>query len=116
MSTGDIPNKYTVLDIVFAMDSHQEGYFSGAASPSTAFEGVKKQLRSTCKSLGGDAVIYCQFEYRVSVGKSAFGNAAQCIEIYAYGTAVKYTPATPISPPPLPTPAPSTAFTPKANS
>ncbi len=88
VSTGDIPQTHRVIDAVFAMDSHQEGFLS-AASPAKAFEGVKRQLREASLALGGDAVINCQFEYRVALGQSVFGNAKQCIEIFAYGTAVK---------------------------
>lgn len=38
--------------------------------------------------MGADAVICCQFEYRVAVGQGLFGSK-QAIEIFAYGTAVK---------------------------
>lgn len=85
VSTGDIPQAYRVIDAAFAMDSHQGGFFSGSASPAKAFEGVKRQLREASLALGGDAIINCQFEYRVALGS----NDKQCIEIFAYGTAVK---------------------------
>jgi hypothetical protein len=84
VSTGGIPRPHEVIDAVFAMDSHKEGFFSGA-SPAKAFEGVKDQLRAAGLVLGGDAIINCQFEYRVAMS----GNN-QCIEIFAYGTAVKW--------------------------
>lgn len=93
VSTGGIPQPHRVIDAVFAMDSHQEGFFSGSASPAKAFEGVKSQLRQACVAAGGDAVINCQFEYRVALGS----NGKQCIEIFAYGTAVKLTKDAPSS-------------------
>lgn len=87
LSTGDLKQKYTIVDVIFAMDSHKEGFLS-SADPNKAFEGVKAQLTKKCKALGGDAVINCQFEYRVAVGDGLM-NKKQVIEIFAYGTAVK---------------------------
>ena len=86
-STGDIKQEYTIIDIIFAMDSHKEGIIF-SADPNKAFEGVKAQLTKKCKALGGDAVINCQFEYRVAVGDGLISKK-QVIEIFAYGTAVK---------------------------
>jgi hypothetical protein len=83
-STGDIKENYHVLDTIFAIDSNSAGFFSGA-DPSVAFDGVKEQLRKKCASIGGDAVIYCEYQYRV-----ALDGKKQCIEIFAYGTAVKF--------------------------
>jgi hypothetical protein len=88
LTTGDIRANYRIIDTVFAMDSHKEKTFSGA-DPNKAFQGVKKQLRQACESLGGDAVVSCQFEYRVAVASGAFGGSKQVVEIFAYGTAVK---------------------------
>lgn len=83
-STGEISKNYEVIDTIFALDSNTQGWFSGA-KPEEAFAGVKEKLRAKCMSLGGDAVIYCQYQYRV-----ALDGKKQCIEIFAYGTAVKY--------------------------
>ena len=78
---------YEVLDCIFALDSHQEKFWS-AAKPEQAFDGVKQQLIIKCKELGGNAVIGCQFEYRNAAEEGLFG-AKQLIEIFAYGTVVK---------------------------
>ncbi len=86
-STGDLGCPYEVLDTIFALDSNKEGILSGA-DPNIAFNGVKEQLRKKCKSMGGDAVIFCQFQYRVAVGDGLIGKK-QVIEIFAYGTAVR---------------------------
>lgn len=83
--TGDLHEPYKILDTVFAGGSAKEGWLSGA-DPSAAFTSVKEGLRESCKKLGGNAVINCQFEYRVAIA----GNK-QVIEIFAYGTAVKTT-------------------------
>ncbi len=87
VSTGDIPQDYEVIDVIFALDSHMEGFFFGAADPSKAFYGVKDQLRMQVIELGGDAVVSCQFEYRVAVARDS--SDQQVIEIFAYGTVVK---------------------------
>jgi uncharacterized protein YbjQ (UPF0145 family) len=87
VATSNVPWDYEVVDAVFAIDSHQAGVFT-SASPGTAFDGAKRQLREACLALGCDAVISCLFEYRVALGDGLFGKK-QCIEIFAYGTAVK---------------------------
>lgn len=84
ISTGGINRSYEIIDAIFAMDSNKEGFIAGV-DPNKAFEGVKQQLSKKCSSLGGDAVIDCEFEYRVAVdGKK------QTVEIFAYGTAVRF--------------------------
>ncbi len=87
-STGDLGQPYKVIDTIFALDANKEGIFSGA-DPNAAFNGVKEQLRKKCANIGGDAVIYCQFQYRVAVGDGLM-NKKQVVEIFAYGTAVKF--------------------------
>lgn len=87
IATGDIRQNYSIIDTIFAMDSHKEGFLSGT-DPNKAFEGVKTQLSKKARTLGGDAVINCQFEYRVAVGDGIMSKK-QVIEIFAYGTVVK---------------------------
>jgi len=87
-STTGTEKPYAVLDTVFAIDSHKAGFFSNA-DPNKAFDGVKKQLVEKCAKLGGHAVLCCQFEYRNAVDSGLFG-AKQVIEIFAYGTAVRF--------------------------
>lgn len=85
-STGDLGHPYQIMDTIFALDSNSEGFFRGA-NPEYAFEGVKEKLRAKCASIGGDAVIYCQYQYRVALSQNG---KKQVIEIFAYGTAVKF--------------------------
>jgi hypothetical protein len=85
--TGELNTDYQIVDSVFAIDSHTEGIFS-FADPGKAFSGVREQLRSQAVGLGGDAVINCMFEYRVSVAQGLMG-PKQAMEIFAYGTVVK---------------------------
>jgi len=86
--TGDFNTNYQIIDSVFAMDKHKEGFFS-FADPAKAFAGVRAQLRKAAVDLGGNAVINCAFEYRVSVAPSLFGGGKQVMEIFAYGTVVR---------------------------
>jgi tetratricopeptide (TPR) repeat protein len=88
ISTGSINNDFEIIDTIFAMDSAKEGIFSGA-DPDKAFAKVKEQLKAKCKTLGGNAVLDCQFEYRFAVGEGLLGGSKQVIEIFAYGTVVK---------------------------
>lgn len=39
------------------------------------------------RTLGGDAVVFCQFEYRNALGNGMFG-PKQILEIFAYGTTI----------------------------
>lgn len=87
-STSDSQKSYEVIDTVFALDSHKAGFFSNA-DPNKAFDGVKQQLILKCENLGGDAVVSCQFEYRNALADGLLGKK-QVIEIFAYGTAVKF--------------------------
>jgi len=87
VSTGNINRNYEVIDTIFAVGFNKETWFK-AADPSKSFEGVKTQLQDKCRDMGGDAVIYCQFQYRISVNSDML--AKQVAEIWAYGTAIKY--------------------------
>ena len=86
ISTGSISEKYEVIDTIFALGSGEAGLLTRA--PDNAFKGVKSELASKCKALGGDAVIFCQFEYRITLNEGLFGKK-QGVEIFAYGTAVR---------------------------
>lgn len=87
VSTSSIQEKYTVIDAVFAIDSHKDSIFNSGANPRKAFDRAIDQLRNACFDMGGDAVINCQFEYRTAVGDGIMGKK-QIFEIFAYGTAV----------------------------
>jgi len=90
VSTGRVAKDYEVIDTIFALDSHREGFWTGAADPAKAFEGVKQILSKKCIQLGGDAVQDCQFEYRVAIAEGTFSKK-QVMEIFAYGTVIKLT-------------------------
>jgi len=91
ISTGRIYEKCEIIDTIFAMDSHKEGFWTGLADPDKAFDGVKTQLIEKCQKLNGTAIQDCQFEYRNAIQQGVFGGNKQIIEIFAYGTVVKET-------------------------
>ncbi|MBD2847069.1 heavy metal-binding domain-containing protein [Paenibacillus sp. IB182496] len=88
ITTGNLNVHCEVIDTIFAIDSHKEGVFK-SADPNLAFEGVKNQLKQRAAQLGGHAVISCQFEYRVAQASGMMGTK-QVIEIFAYGTVVRF--------------------------
>lgn len=89
ITTGDLKQSYDVIDTVFAMDSSEAGFFTGA-NPTEAFQGLNAQLRSAAATWEADAIVACQFEYRNALTQGAFGGTNQVIELFAYGTAVKF--------------------------
>jgi len=88
ISTGSVNRNYDVVDCIFALDSHSGGLFT-MTDPSKAFDGVKKKLVTKCIELHGDAVIDCEFEYRIALDQGLLGSK-QCVEIFAYGTVVRF--------------------------
>lgn len=86
--------QFAVIDTIFALDADGErgvGIFGGQdGDANVAFGRVKEQLKRRAYELGADAVIGCQFEYRVARAGEA-SSARQCIEIFAYGTAIRFT-------------------------
>jgi hypothetical protein len=89
ISTGDLRESYDVIDAIFAVDASVAAWVSGV-DPSKAFDGAKNQLRSMCRQLGGDAVVNCLFQYRSALADGGFFGKKQALEIFAYGTAVKF--------------------------
>ena len=92
VSSSVIQQKYRVIDVVFAFDSHEPGSFASffgaaGAKPTAAFEKATDRLRHACFNIGGDAVISCHFDYRFGTTSGLFGSKP-LVEIYAYGTAV----------------------------
>jgi len=85
--TGTPPWDYDIIDTIFVLDTLDKKFFS-TSSPSVAFKGAKAQLRARAEAKGGDAVIDCRFDYRVSAGHGIFG-VIHDLEIFAYGTMVK---------------------------
>ena len=89
ITTGPPPFEYDIIDTIFVLDTLDKKVFTNS-SPSAVFEGAKIQLKQRAASLEGDAIINCQFDYRVSAGHGIFG-VIHDLEIFAYGTLVKKT-------------------------
>jgi hypothetical protein len=89
-STGDIRENYEIIDVIFAGARHTEGFFS-LADPGKAFQVVTSKLSKACQSLGGNAVIFCQFKYRDAVAPGGvFSGPKHAVELFAFGTAVRF--------------------------
>lgn len=87
ISTGDINEKYKILDTIMVLGSDVAGWIKGA-NPNQAFEMVKEQMRSIAVEKGGNAVINCQFQFRYAVDTKML-IMAQAFELYGYGTVVR---------------------------
>lgn len=84
VTTGDIRKEYEIDRVIFNIGASVESWFK-SVSPDRAFRQAEIQLKVQANNLGCDAVIFTQFEHRVTGGQ---GN--QGIEVFAYGTAVKF--------------------------
>lgn len=87
ISTGFPPFEHKIIDTIFVIDTLSKKVFS-SIDPSDLFENAKIQLRARAAKLGGDAVVNCLFDYRISSGHGIFGNTHD-LEIFAYGTVAK---------------------------
>jgi len=88
ISTGDLDCSYQIIDTIMVFDSDTAVFGLKGIEPHQAFESVKELLRERTVQAGGDAVIFCQFEYRNSIRTGWIANAP-VFEIFAYGTVVK---------------------------
>ena len=87
ISTGGLDGNYRIIDSIMVFDYDVAGLIKGI-EPANAFELVKEHMREVAVEKGGDAVINCQFQFRVAVTpKLLFW--AQAFELFAYGTVVK---------------------------
>ena len=80
ISTGSINEKFEIIDTIFAMNTALPG-----ADPDEALEKTKHNLAAKCRSIGGNAVLNCQFEYRTPEPPACFG----VVDIIVFGTAVR---------------------------
>jgi hypothetical protein len=80
ISAGSAGRKFEVIGSIFAFGTAVAG-----ADPGEAFEKVKQDLAAKCRSLNGNAVLNCLFEYRAPDSPVCFG----VVDIIAYGTAVR---------------------------
>jgi len=88
VTTGDIKRDYEIERVIFNIGASVESWFN-SASPDRAFREAEAQLKVQANDLGCDAVIYTQFEHRVTVSQGVI-SSNQGIEVFAYGTAIKF--------------------------
>lgn len=67
ISTGGSGTPYAVIDLIQGFASTGGTGTGAAARPGDAFEEVKDILWRQCKYLGGDAVLYCRFEWHKDI-------------------------------------------------
>lgn len=83
-STGEIENKYKVIDVVFGYSDSAQGF---------EYASAKQNLGTVAEELDADAVIYISYNQREYIGtkKVCFQDQKESrFEIYAHGTAVKF--------------------------
>ena len=91
ISTTNINTDYEVIDTVFVLHGEEAGgiFGGGGIDTDAGFNTVKALLSAKASELGADAVIGCDFEQRIASTGGMSDN--QVLEIFAFGTAVKFT-------------------------
>ena len=84
--TSDVGRAYDVVDSVCDLSAQDAGF--AGIELQVVFRHVKNKLRARCIELGGDAVINCHFSQRAAHSGGLV--ATQVIEIWAYGTVVRF--------------------------
>ena len=82
VTLGDLKEDYEVIDTIFVTAG--SGGFFKLNSREEAYEKVKCELKQKCASMGGDAIIFLQFDYSQSSGGGMLAT-----NFTAYGTVVK---------------------------
>jgi hypothetical protein len=90
LSSGDIPRRYEIVDLVFAHGSSSEEPLKNA-TPIRALQVISQALAHTAFRLGADAVIHIRLDFR-SLGDPEPGGTGRPFEVVGYGTAVKIIP------------------------
>ena len=90
VSTGNICEQYRTIDSIFHLVQMKPGGFmgSGGIDLQQGFQQAKAEMAEIARSMGGNAIINCDFELRVAV--TQFANA-QVFELFAFGTVVEIT-------------------------
>ena len=88
ISTGGLEQPHRIIDTIMVFDSDTSIFGLKGIDAHQTFNSVKELLRERTVELGGDAVIFCQFEYRNAI-RTGFVAHAPVFEIFAYGTVVK---------------------------
>jgi hypothetical protein len=85
LSTGDIPGRYDIIDLVFAHASSNESPLEGVPF-AEVFTTVKGRLAQQAGQLGANAVIHIHFDFRTA---KTVMELPRSFEVFASGTAVR---------------------------
>ncbi len=88
VTTGDVAWAYEIDRVVFNIGSSQGVLGIIGPSPDRAFREAELALKHQAVELGCEAVIFTQFEHRITVDKGLLG-PNQGVQVFAYGTAVR---------------------------
>ena len=90
LTTTNIDKPYDVLDIVFILHGETAKGMLGVdgVDINSAMANAKKLLIQKATALGADAIIGCDFEQRVAMSGGMVNK--QVLELFAFGTAVKF--------------------------
>lgn len=88
ISTTAICERYRVIDTIMVLDQYKPGGFLGTKGFDfdQLFTGTKLKIEQKAEALGGNAVIGCDFEFRLAVGQMGGG---QVFEVFCFGTVVE---------------------------
>ena len=89
VTTGDIKKDYEIESLVFNIGASSGSLGFIGPSPDKAFRDAEAQLKIQAAKLNCDAVIHTQFEHRITVDKGLITDN-QGVEVFAYGTAVRF--------------------------
>ncbi len=89
ITTGDIlDKKYEILDVIFAFGTPENKMFK-TNNPLEAFPKVSEELKMIAGDMHADAIVHACFDYRVAV-RQGCGSNATVVEVFGYGTAVRF--------------------------
>lgn len=88
VTTGDVKWDYEIDRVLFSIGGTSGSFGFLPPSPDVAFRRAELALKEQAAELGCDAVIYAQFEHRITVDQGLLG-PNQGVEVFAYGTAVR---------------------------
>lgn len=88
ISTSSTCHQFEVIETIFCIEA--AGTDTGFSGLNVLFPRTLQNLRVQCSLMGGDAVINCEFDHRVAVGTGFLGQTKQFLELFAFGTAIKY--------------------------
>jgi hypothetical protein len=97
VSSGDIGRPYEVIQLVTAYASSDEK-FLGRISGGEAYTAALQRLQQAATGLGADALIYVNLHGNLGI-KRAFVGEVHMYEVFAWGTAVRFSDHARDSPP-----------------